>query len=61
MKVTIERNRLVIEPESPLEIAFVEDTLELRRRGDKVKLVRHDTPTTKDVVPFRLIAAKGAV
>ena len=47
MKVIIERDRLIIEPENPIEIAFVEDTLQLTHGSDAIKLVRHDAPTTK--------------
>ena len=57
MKVKLERDRLIIEPESPTDIAFIEDTLNVPHGGDYLKLTRHDTTSTKSVWPFVLIAA----
>jgi hypothetical protein len=42
MKLTVERGSLRIEPESAQDVAFIEDSLQLRADGDSVALTRVD-------------------
>jgi len=58
MKVSVERDRLIIEPETPQDIAFIEDTLLLDVGGTAIRLVRHDASSTKSTWPFKLIGIK---
>jgi len=42
MKLTVARKRLLITPESEEDIAFIEDTLDLKKEGDYLKLIREN-------------------
>ena len=42
MKLSITRTRLLVEPESEEDIAFIEDTLDLKKEGDYLKLKREN-------------------
>ncbi len=40
MQVKIKKDRLVIMPETEQDLAFLEDTMSLKKEGDRVELVR---------------------
>lgn len=40
MRLDLQRDKLVVFPESEADAAFLEDTLGLRRGGDSIRLVR---------------------
>ncbi len=42
MKMEIKRNEIVIYPENPLDIAYIEEVLGLKEDGDSIELVRKD-------------------
>ena len=42
MKFQIERRGVVIRPESTIDIAFIEDTLGLKKDGDYIKFKRRN-------------------
>lgn len=40
MKLSLERKGLIIEPDTILDIVFIEEVLGLKKDGDKIELVR---------------------
>ena len=49
MKFRVARKRLLITPESEEDIAFIEDTLDLKKEGDYLKLKRENKLARKDI------------
>jgi len=42
MKLEVERSRLIISPESDVDIAYIEEVLGLEKEGDTIKLSRRN-------------------
>lgn len=42
VKIVVDRDHIQIHPEAPIDRAFIEDTLGLRRAGDQIALARID-------------------
>ena len=50
MKLEISRSRILIEPETDQDVAFIEDTLGLAKEGNYLKLVRENKLAKPDLL-----------
>lgn len=70
MKFVVSRNAITVEPESDLDVAYIEDTLGLRNAGDAIALVRRDAYASSNIThlttnpfpvgPIHIVVPRGS-